>query len=76
MTHCVPFCVSWFDRRYTADILAEKGMTVDEERFNALIKIQKETARNARKDAGADAWKNSFSSITNRIPHFGGKCKR
>ncbi|MBR2411747.1 MAG: alanine--tRNA ligase [Clostridia bacterium] len=47
----------------TREILEEKGMCVDEERFNALIKIQKETARNARKDAGADAWKNSSASL-------------
>ncbi len=47
----------------TREILEEKGMTVDEERFNELIKIQKETARNARKDAGADAWKNSSASL-------------
>ncbi len=47
----------------TREILEEKGMSVDEERFNALIKIQKETARNARKDAGADAWKNSTASL-------------
>ncbi len=47
----------------TREILEEKGMSVDEERFNELIKIQKETARNARKDAGADAWKNSSASL-------------
>ena len=47
----------------TREILEEKGMSVDEDRFNELIKIQKETARNARKDAGADAWKNSSASL-------------
>ncbi len=47
----------------TREILEEKGMSVDEDRFNALIKIQKETARNARKDAGADAWKNSSAAL-------------
>ena len=47
----------------TREILEEKGMTVDEDRFNALIKIQKDTARSARKDAGADAWKNSSASL-------------
>ncbi len=47
----------------TREILEEKGMSVDEERFNELIKIQKETARSARKDAGADAWKNSSASL-------------
>jgi len=41
----------------TREILAERGMDVDEERFHALMKEQKERARSARKDAGADAWK-------------------
>ncbi len=41
----------------TREILAEKGMEVDEERFQELMRQQKERARNARKDAGADAWK-------------------
>jgi len=41
----------------TKEILAEKGMEVDEERFKELMRQQKERARNARKDAGADAWK-------------------
>ncbi len=41
----------------TREILAERGMEVDEERFRELMRQQKERARNARKDAGADAWK-------------------
>ena len=41
----------------TADILEEKGFTVDEKEFTRLMKEQKDRARNARKDAGADAWK-------------------
>ena len=41
----------------TREILAERGMDVDEERFRELMKEQKERARSARKDAGADAWK-------------------
>ena len=41
----------------TREILAERGMEVDEERFTELMRQQKERARNARKDAGADAWK-------------------
>ncbi len=41
----------------TIDILSEKGITVDEKRFNELMDEQKKTARAARKDAGADAWK-------------------
>ena len=41
----------------TREILAERNMEVDEERFRELMRQQKERARNARKDAGADAWK-------------------
>ncbi len=39
------------------DILEEKGLKVDEERFTALMAEQRARARAARKDAGADAWK-------------------
>ena len=41
----------------TIDIAAESGFTVDEEGFAALMKEQRERARAARKNAGADAWK-------------------
>ncbi len=41
----------------TREILAERGMEVDEDRFRELMRQQKERARSARKDAGADAWK-------------------
>lgn len=41
----------------TRDILEEKGLAVDEERFNELMAEQRARARAARKDAGADAWK-------------------
>ena len=41
----------------TKDILEEKGVGVDEDAFAALMKEQRERARNSRKDAGADAWK-------------------
>ena len=47
----------------TKDILEEKGITVDEDKFNALLANQKATARAARKDAGADAWKNTSVKI-------------
>ena len=40
----------------TKEILAEKGMSVDEEKFRALVLKQRETARASRKNAGADAW--------------------
>ena len=41
----------------TREILAERGMDVDEARFHELIAEQRKRAREARKDAGADAWK-------------------
>ena len=47
----------------TKDVLEERGMTVDEEKFNELLANQKATARAARKDAGADAWKNTSVKI-------------
>ena len=40
----------------TKDILEEKGFSVDEDKFNALLEKQKRTARAARKDADTDAW--------------------
>ncbi len=46
----------------TKEILAERGMQVDEERFRQLMQEQRERARNARKDAGADAWKGEGSA--------------
>ncbi len=47
----------------TKDVLEERGMTVDEKKFNELLANQKATARAARKDAGADAWKNTSVKI-------------
>ncbi len=41
----------------TKEILSEKDMTVDEKRFNELLSEQKVRARNARLNAGTDAWK-------------------
>lgn len=40
----------------TKEIVAERGMTVDEEEFHRLMKEQKDRARAARRNAGADAW--------------------
>ncbi len=40
----------------TREIAEEKGMTVDSDRFVQLLAEQKKRARNARKNAGADAW--------------------
>ncbi len=41
----------------TKEILEEKGMSVDEEAFNELVLQQRKRSRDARKDAGAEAWK-------------------
>ena len=43
----------------TRDILEEKGIAVDEEEFTRLMTEQRARARAARKNAGADAWKNN-----------------
>ncbi|MBR2099767.1 MAG: alanine--tRNA ligase [Eubacterium sp.] len=56
----------------TKDILEEKGMSVDEEKFNELLDNQKKTARAARKDAGADAWKSSNVKIEAEATQFVG----
>ncbi len=40
----------------TREILAEKGIEVDTERFYELLAEQKKRSRDARKNAGADAW--------------------
>lgn len=56
----------------TKDILEEKGITVDEDKFNALLENQKSTARAARKDAGADAWKGHSVKIDTAKTEFVG----
>ena len=51
----------------TKDILAEKNMTVDEDRFNLLMKQQRELARASRKAADSESWKSdglTFDGIT------------
>ena len=40
----------------TREILEEKGIKVDVDRFHDLMKEQKKRSRAARKNAGADAW--------------------
>ncbi len=40
----------------TKEIAADSGFTVDEDKFRELLAEQKKRARNARKNAGADAW--------------------
>ncbi len=52
----------------TKEILAERGMTCDEEEFARLVQKQKDTARSARKDAGADAWKNTGATLKGVAP--------
>ena len=51
----------------TREILEERGIKVDIDRFHELMKIQKQRSRKARKDAGADAWV-SDSIDLNDIP--------
>ncbi len=40
----------------TREILAERGIKVDVDRFHELMLLQKQRSRKARKNAGADAW--------------------
>ncbi len=52
----------------TRDILEEKGFKVDEDAFNELMLEQRTRARDARKDAGADAWKGKAAVIEQLEP--------
>ena len=47
----------------TKEILAEKGFETDEAVFDKLMHEQRQRARNARKNAGADAWEGSKSLV-------------
>ncbi|MBO5322001.1 MAG: alanine--tRNA ligase [Clostridia bacterium] len=49
----------------TVDILKEKGMTVDEERFKELMNDQKVKARNARKASDGESWKSDGLTFEN-----------
>ena len=40
----------------TKEILEEKGMTVDEEKFKELVLVQRKRSREAHKGAGAEGW--------------------
>ncbi|WP_312694057.1 alanine--tRNA ligase [Caproiciproducens sp.] len=51
----------------TKEIVAEHGMTVDEEEFKRLMLEQRERARAARKNAGADAWEGE-SDLLDGVP--------
>ncbi|MBQ3094194.1 MAG: alanine--tRNA ligase, partial [Clostridia bacterium] len=52
----------------TKDILEEKGVKIDEAAFDALMIEQRTRAREARKDAGADAWKGKAAAIEQLTP--------
>lgn len=56
----------------TKDILEERGITVDEDKFNALLENQKRTARAARKDSDTDAWKSENVKIDAQETEFVG----
>ena len=56
----------------TKDILEERGITVDEEKFYELLDNQKRTARAARKDSDIDAWKSESVKIDAKATDFVG----
>ena len=49
----------------TKDILTEKGMTLDEEKFKECMNEQREKARNARKASDGESWKSDGISFEN-----------
>ena len=49
----------------TKDILSEKGMTLDEDRFNELMQQQRKMAREGRKAGDAESWKSDGISLDN-----------
>ena len=64
----------------TRDILAEKGMAVDEDGFNALMQQQREKARNARKASDGESWSSdgiNFDDIsaTEFLGYAANKCE-
>ena len=50
----------------TKELLEEKGMTVDEEKFKSLVLEQKKRSRDAHKGAGAEGW-NDTGVVTKGI---------
>lgn len=52
----------------TRDILEEKGLRVDEDAFNERMAEQRQRARAARKNAGADAWKSEAAAAEKLQP--------
>lgn len=64
----------------TKDILAEKGMTVDEETFKELMENQRKMARASRKATDGESWKSegiSFENIgkTDFLGYADNKCE-
>ncbi len=49
----------------TKDILKEKGIELDEERFKELMEEQKQKARNARKSSDGESWKSDGITFDN-----------
>ncbi len=47
----------------TEELLADRGMKVDRDRYQELVKIQRETARASRKKDDIDAWKNAAAGL-------------
>ena len=56
-----------FPLELTKEIAQEKGLTVDEKEFECLINQQRTKARNARKNAGDDAWE-KVADIISAVP--------
>ncbi|MBR6572659.1 MAG: alanine--tRNA ligase [Clostridia bacterium] len=54
----------------TKDILAEKGMTVDEATFNELMQKQRELARNSRKASDGESWKSDGFTFSSKDTEF------
>ena len=57
----------------TKEILAEKGMSVDEEEFGRISEERRKATRAARKDAGAEAWKGT-ATVLKDIPETAAEC--
>ena len=57
----------------TKEILAEKGMSVDEDEFRRISDERRKATRAARKDAGAEAWKGT-ATILKDIPETAVEC--
>ncbi|MBQ5969339.1 MAG: alanine--tRNA ligase [Clostridia bacterium] len=51
----------------TRELLAERGFTVDVDAFRKLVEENRIRTRNARKDAGAEAWK-GVGTVTKGLP--------